>query len=339
MSALTIYPTYQYTNGETLTAPVLNNPLAAIQAWSTTIDNTNLTGGAGIYASQIIPLNTAQSTFGGAVGYTIAPGSATQVPLTISGTVGQSVDVFDINDPVGTKVFGIAANGTAFAGTGPATGTGAGDFTVSESATAGFIALGNGTLAQTAGIAGVSNVIRFLPSNNAARTFEVNATSTISTVPITSVGAITAGSGTAGTTTAGSLWASTSTTTGSIFVGGSSASAAITLGLVSGAGNLDISPGAGQAITFGGGINDGVVITQGAGSGSISLNRGINGIGSSAGGQTFIKILGGSGVPTLSAVNGSLYLRQDGPSASTSMYVNTSGANVTGTTWTAVAIP
>ena len=40
----------------------------------------------------------------------------------------------------------------------------------------------------------------------------------------------------------------------------------------------------------------------------------------------------GSGVPTVSAAKGSLYLRTDGSSTSTRMYVNTDGA----TAWTAV---
>ncbi len=40
----------------------------------------------------------------------------------------------------------------------------------------------------------------------------------------------------------------------------------------------------------------------------------------------------GSGVPTLTAAKGSLYLRTDGTSTSTRMYVNTDA----GTTWTAV---
>jgi hypothetical protein len=40
----------------------------------------------------------------------------------------------------------------------------------------------------------------------------------------------------------------------------------------------------------------------------------------------------GSGVPTLTAPKGSLYLRTDGSSTSTRLYVNTNGS----TTWTAV---
>lgn len=40
----------------------------------------------------------------------------------------------------------------------------------------------------------------------------------------------------------------------------------------------------------------------------------------------------GSGVPTLSAAKGSLYIRTDGSSTSTRMYINSDG----GTTWTNV---
>jgi hypothetical protein len=40
----------------------------------------------------------------------------------------------------------------------------------------------------------------------------------------------------------------------------------------------------------------------------------------------------GSGAPTLSAAQGSLYLRTDGSSASTRLYVNTNGS----TGWTSV---
>lgn len=41
----------------------------------------------------------------------------------------------------------------------------------------------------------------------------------------------------------------------------------------------------------------------------------------------------GSGVPTLAAAQGSLYIRTDGSTVSTRLYVNTNG----GTTWTNVA--
>ena len=43
-------------------------------------------------------------------------------------------------------------------------------------------------------------------------------------------------------------------------------------------------------------------------------------------------IYSGSGAPTISAAQGSLYLRSDGSSTSTRAYINTDG----GTTWTSV---
>lgn len=45
-----------------------------------------------------------------------------------------------------------------------------------------------------------------------------------------------------------------------------------------------------------------------------------------------IGIYCGSGAPTITAAQGSLYLRTDGSSTSTRLYVNTTGS----TTWTAV---
>jgi hypothetical protein len=45
-----------------------------------------------------------------------------------------------------------------------------------------------------------------------------------------------------------------------------------------------------------------------------------------------VQIFSGSGAPTFSAPQGSLYLRTDGSSTSTRAYINTNGS----TTWTAV---
>lgn len=66
----------------------------------------------------------------------------------------------------------------------------------------------------------------------------------------------------------------------------------------------------------------------------------VSGTAATAGGVQAIQIgsvagLGvyfGSGAPTVSAAQGSLYLRTDGSSTSTRAYINTDG----GTTWTAV---
>lgn len=48
--------------------------------------------------------------------------------------------------------------------------------------------------------------------------------------------------------------------------------------------------------------------------------------------KALLGVFAGSGVPTFSAMKGSLYLRTDGSSTSTRAYINTDGAG----TWTAV---
>jgi hypothetical protein len=51
----------------------------------------------------------------------------------------------------------------------------------------------------------------------------------------------------------------------------------------------------------------------------------------------FVGVAYGTGAPTFSAPNGTLYSRKDGVHGSTTLlYVNTSGANTIGTTWTAL---
>lgn len=175
---------HTFVNGETLTAINLNANPAAFVAGFKNIDNTNV-GAAGFFASNLIPLNTAQSTFGGNVGYTFAPGSSTQVPLTIAGVSGQSASLLLIKDiSGGTNLFGVTPTGGAFVGTNAAAVNGVGDLTVAESATAGFLTFGSGTVAQTTSIFGTANALRFFPASNGTRTFEVNATTTLSTVPI-----------------------------------------------------------------------------------------------------------------------------------------------------------
>jgi hypothetical protein len=54
--------------------------------------------------------------------------------------------------------------------------------------------------------------------------------------------------------------------------------------------------------------------------------------GTAAGVDLTLGVYFGSGAPTISAAQGSLYLRTDGSSTSTRMYINTNGS----TTWTAV---
>jgi hypothetical protein len=55
---------------------------------------------------------------------------------------------------------------------------------------------------------------------------------------------------------------------------------------------------------------------------------------------SYVGVAFGVGAPTFSAMNGTMYIRRDGTAgATTLLYVNTSGANTIGTTWTGVTIP
>ena len=56
------------------------------------------------------------------------------------------------------------------------------------------------------------------------------------------------------------------------------------------------------------------------------------GIGAAGVGTVGLGLYFGSGAPTISAAQGSVYIRTDGSSTSTRLYINTTGS----TTWTAV---
>ena len=85
------------------------------------------------------------------------------------------------------------------------------------------------------------------------------------------------------------------------------------------------------------------------GSGTVTFPGGITVVGALAGATTVnslpVKVGQGSpgavpgfyvgvGAPTFSAANGSIYVRYDGTTGGTLLYVNTSGASTSGTTWT-----
>jgi hypothetical protein len=132
-------------------------------------------------------------------------------------------------------------------------------------------------------------------------------------------GAVQAGSATAGTATAGDVWASRSTTTGALQLGGSSSSAQIDWNITNA-----------NQLTFPYAITTNTITSSGV----VNATNGMFPFGS-----TLPGIYAGTGVPSLSVKNGSLFLRYDGATASTCLYVNTSGASTTGITWTAVTIP
>ncbi len=111
--------------------------------------------------------------------------------------------------------------------------------------------------------------------------------------------------------------------------------------------------GMGNSAAILGGTADDFVVTsseRGDGVASLNITRGsaggnggvvsfMNGLGTPAGGSLSARVLlggsnlglyWGSGAPTVSASQGSLYFRTDGSSTSTRLYVNSSGS----TTWT-----
>jgi hypothetical protein len=116
------------------------------------------------------------------------------------------------------------------------------------------------------------------------------------------------------------VWASRSTTTGALQLGGSSSS-----------GQIDFN------VTDSGvfGFSAGITINN---SGSLFVTGNMlvsNGVFPGAG--SFPGIYAGSGNPNASvtARNGSLFMRYDG-GANAHLYINTTGASSSGTTWTAV---
>jgi hypothetical protein len=147
-----------------------------------------------------------------------------------------------------------------------------------------------------------------------------------------------------------------------IVVGTGSAGGSITLNgstAANSGANMSIRRGGAAMFGFGnsaavlGGVADDFVVTaaeRADGVASMNITRGstggnggvvsfMNGLGTPAGGSLSARILfggsnlglyWGSGAPTASASQGSLYIRTDGSSTSTRLYVNTSG----GTTWT-----
>ena len=98
----------------------------------------------------------------------------------------------------------------------------------------------------------------------------------------------------------------------------------------------------GRVLYDDGGVIGELPVTGSAGNVVLSVSPTLNAIAMPAGGTTGaglhfstttnFGVFFGSGAPTLSAAQGSLYLRSDGSTTITRMYVNTDG----GTTWTPV---
>lgn len=109
MSTLTI--TNSFSPGATIQSSLMNANFTAISTWANgQIDNGNV-GTLGFYASQIIPTNTAQATFGGTSAYTLPAGlnfAGTTANAITSATTG-AVTAFNFNNNAGTPTTGALA--------------------------------------------------------------------------------------------------------------------------------------------------------------------------------------------------------------------------------------
>jgi hypothetical protein len=93
------YP--NFVNGTPADATQVNTNNVQILAWANGGVEANNVGPGGFFATQIKPTSDALGIFGGLFGYTFAPGVATEVPLTLAGVGGQSVDYFRITATLG----------------------------------------------------------------------------------------------------------------------------------------------------------------------------------------------------------------------------------------------
>jgi hypothetical protein len=114
-----------------------------------------------------------------------------------------------------------------------------------------------------------------------------------------------------------------------------------TVGLISATGTVTGSSLLGTVVSVTGNVTGGNIISSAvissAGSARILSSTAVPAGGTAGAGYLMsstanLGVFFGSGAPTLSAAQGSLYLRTDGSTTSTRMYVNTTGSTV----WTAV---
>jgi hypothetical protein len=123
-SALVIPNTY--TNGQVISAAIVNQNFQAIAAWANgNVDFSNI-GVNGIYASQILPTTTAQAAFGGTVSYSMPAGLQVQNPGgclnlglpadTSCTTIGGSGGAMNLSVQPGQNFAFLTSNGTATTG-------------------------------------------------------------------------------------------------------------------------------------------------------------------------------------------------------------------------------
>lgn len=174
-------------------------------------------------------------------------------------------------------------------------------------------------LIEASGSGGVFSSLTVTPGPiSLTGTTSINITgSAVTTIGTGGTGAVNIGNATGNTAVTGSLTTSTALVATTTVTAGTGLT--VTTGGAAITGNSGITGTLGVSSTVI--VNSATAVTAG---GAIALTIG--------GGVTAPQILAGSGVPTLTATQGSLYLRTDGSSTSTRLYVNTTGSTV----WTNV---
>jgi hypothetical protein len=349
------------TSGQTITLPsAVNNGLTGVQGISGNVitlaatgtyqfDFSTTDGGTTI---TFFDLNRPLSYYTNPVtiaATTVSSSSGTGA-LIVSGGVGIGGNLYVSGNIVGSVV----ATGNTFVG----------NTTVGNLLTSGFVsATGNvtGGNINTAGVVSATGNITGGNLNATGLSLSGNVVSAINlTANITTTANIQAGN----LKSSGIMSATANVTGGNILTGGLiSATSSITStanitggniltgGLISSTGNItggnvitanvNSTTHTGTTVSVTGNVTGGNVLSgavvSAVGAATILSSTAVPAGGTAGAGYKFSSVanLGvffGSGAPTLSAAQGSLYLRTDGSSTSTRMYVNTNGS----TTWTAV---
>jgi len=334
------------TSGQTITLPsAVNNGITGVQGISGNVitlastgtyqfDFSTTDGGTTVTFFDLNrPLNYYTNPV--TIASTAVSSSSGSGALIVAGGVGISGNLYVSGNIVGSVV----ATGNTFVGN---TTVGnlltSGFVSATANVTGGNIATGGVVLATGNITGGNLNAAGLSLSGNVVSavnlTANITTTANIAGGNLKSSGIMSATANvTGGNILTGGLISATSTITSTANITGGNI---LTGGLVSVTGNIT----GGNIVTGGNvtGVNllsSAVISAVGAAtilSGTAVPAGGTTGSGYKFSSTTNLGVFFGSGVPTLSAAQGSLYLRTDGSSTSTRMYINTNGA----TTWTAV---
>ena len=232
-------------------------------------------------------------------------------------TGGSNITIFDLNRPLSYYTNDVTMLGNLTVG-----GDIFGNVTITDISVGNVTASGNvlaGNL-NAAGLSLSSNVVSVLNV-----TGNVNGGNLRTPGLISATGNITGGNVLGGANVNATLHTGTTV----------SVSGNITGGNVLGGANVNATTHTGTTVSVSGNITGGNLLSAGTAailSGTAVPAGGTAGAGYKFSSTAYLGVFFGSGAPTLSAAQGSLYLRTDGTTTNNRMYVNTNGA----TTWTAV---